>query len=109
MTPLEIRRTQGNYVNNDAGAFVDRENQRIREQELINMMDPNPESPEIEAIKLRLNKIEIFNFELRGEMVRAIIGYRDASFFQDKLDEYGSEKFDLERKLREFRGEYHAK
>ena len=95
MTPLEIRRTQGNYVNNDAGTFVARQ----KELDLINMMDPNPESKEIEDIKLRLNKIEIFMFDLRGEMVNAIVGYRDATFFQDKLDEYGSERFDLNAKL----------
>ena len=94
MTPLEIRRTQGNYVNNDAGTFVARQ----KELDLINMMDPN-ESKEIEDIKLRLNKIEIFMFDLRGEMVNAIVGYRDATFFQDKLDEYGSERFDLNAKL----------
>ena len=63
------------------------------------MMDPNPESKEIEDIKLRLNKIEIFMFDLRGEMVNAIVGYRDATFFQGKLDEYGSERFDLNAKL----------
>ena len=95
MTPLEIRRTQGNYVNNDSGAFVARQ----KELDLINMMDPNPESKEIEDIKLRLNKIEIFMFDLRGEMVNAIIGYRDATFFQDKLDEYGAERFDLNKQL----------
>ena len=73
---IETRRTQGNYVNNDAGAFV-----------------------EIEIIKQRLDKIEIFMSDLRGEMVNAIIGFRDATFFQDKLDEYGAERFDLNKRL----------
>ena len=80
MTPLEIRRTQGNYVNNDAGAFVDKQKK-------------------IGDIEQRLNNIEIFMFDLRGEMVNAIVGYRDATFFQDKLDEYGSERFDLNKQL----------
>ena len=80
MTPLEIRRTQGNYVNNDAGAFVDKQ-KKIRD------------------IEQRLNNIEIFMFDLRGEMVNAIVGYRDATFFQNKLDEYGSERFDLNKQL----------
>ena len=95
MTPIEIRRTQGNYVNNDEGAFVERQ----KVLDLINEMDPNPESKEIEDIKQRLNKIEIFMFDLRGEMVQAIISYREAGFFQDKLDEYGAERFDLNRQL----------
>ena len=95
MTPIEIRRTQGNYVNNDEGAFVERQ----KELDLINMMDPTPESKEIEDIKQRLNKIEIFMFDLRGEMVNAIIGLRDPSFFMEKLEEYGSERFDLNKQL----------
>ena len=95
MTPLEIRRSQGNYVNNDEGAFVERQ----KELDLINMMDPTPESKEIEDIKQRLNKIEIFMFDLRGEMVNAIIGLRDPSFFMEKLEEYGAERFDLNAKL----------
>ena len=38
MTPLEMRRTQGNYVNNDAGAFVARQ----KELDLITHDDHNP-------------------------------------------------------------------
>ena len=105
MTPLEIRRTQGNYCNNEAGAFVEREIAKQKEQELIKEMDPNPESIEIEMIKDRINRVEVHIWDLRQQVTLAIEGLRDTSYLQGKLDEYAGETFDLEMKLKQLRGQ----
>ena len=98
MTPIEIKRTQGNYVNNDAGAFVNQDKpvmvRSIKPQgSAYADMRELPEVKEISDTQHRINKVQIIEFELEDQLEQATQRRDEDSviFIQARLDEYANE------------------